>query len=34
MVEKSAAREGGAALPVIVSIIGPRETHGYRELNL
>jgi len=24
----------GGALPVTMSIIGPRETHDYRELNL
>ena len=25
---------GGGALPVIMSIIGPRETHDYRNYNL
>ena len=25
---------GGEALPVIMSIIGPRETHDYRNYNL
>ena len=28
------ARSGGGALPVIMSIIGPRETHDYRNYNL
>ena len=28
------ARAGGGALPVIMSIIGPRETHDYRNYNL
>ena len=25
---------GGGALPVVMSIIGPRETHDYRNYNL